>query len=60
MFKTTITNIRIFSKGPGSESDDQWIRTQKAILLHNGQKDFVGFDEFINWAKKNLNLSVMN
>jgi len=25
MFKTSITSIRQFNKGPGSESDEQWI-----------------------------------
>lgn len=61
MFETSITSFRKFSKGPGKSHDDDWIKKQKAIILDNGAKQYVTFEEFKAWASENLDLlSLMN
>ena len=61
MFETSLTSFWNFSKGPGKGADEEWVKRQKAILLDNGKKHHVTFNEFKIWASENLDLlNLMN
>ena len=55
LLRTSLIGFRKISKGPGGTADEDWMQKQIESLF-NDKSQGLGFDEFLVWARENLNV----